>query len=172
MNIKDALLAVIGSDEDGISGRTILQKKMYFLAVLTSEEFGFGPYYYGPYSSTVADQLGALCEALLVSEQVEVDEIRRFSYRLTDAGRKVADMRSDAVGIYNKAIEKINSHTMVNDPNLLYKAAKVHFIMSEHGRTTVPKIRQRAEELGWNVLPSEVDSVVDYLKHLDLVATS
>ena len=172
MNIKDALLAVIGSGEDGINGRTILQKKMYFLAVLTGEEFGFGPHYYGPYSSTVADQLGALCEALLVSEQVKVDEIRRFSYRLTDEGREVADMRSDAVGIYNKAIEKINSHPMVNDPNLLYKAAKVHFIVNEHGRTTVPKIRQRAEELGWNVLPSEVDTVVEYLEHLDLVETS
>ena len=172
MSIKDALLAVIGSDENGISGRTILQKKMYFLAVLTGEEFGFGPYYYGPYSSTVADQLGALCEALLVKEEAEFDEIRRFSYRLTGAGREVADMRTDAVGAYNNAIEKINSHQIVNEPTLLYTAAKVHFIMSEHGRTTVPKIRQRAEELGWNVSPPQVDTVVEYLKHLDLVATS
>ena len=145
---------------------------MYVLAVLTDEEFGFGPYFYGPYSSTVADQLGALCEARLVSEQAEVDEIRRFSYRLTDAGREVADMRSDAVGIYNKAIEKINSHPIAEDFSLLYKAAKVHFIVNEHGHTTVPKIKQRADELGWQVSSSEVDAVVDYLEHLDLAGTS
>ena len=172
MSIKDALLAVIDSDENGIIGRTILQKKMYFLAVLTDEEFGFGPYYYGPFSSTVADQLGALCEALLVSEQVEADEFRRFSYRLTDDGREVANTRSDAVGAYNEVIKKINSHQIVNEPTLLYAAAKVHFIMSEHGRTTVPKIRQRAEELGWNVSRSQVDTVVAYLEHLNLVETS
>ena len=72
MSIKDALLAAIDSEESGgIKGRTLLQKRMYFLAVLADEDFLFYPYYYGPYSSDVADQLGALREAALVSEQSE-----------------------------------------------------------------------------------------------------
>ena len=46
MSIKDALLATIGSKECGIRGRTLLQKRMYFLAVLVGEDFLFSPHYY------------------------------------------------------------------------------------------------------------------------------
>ena len=178
MSIKDALLAAIGSEEDGIQGRTLLQKKMYFLSVLIKENFRFTPYYYGPYSSMVADRLGALKEAAFVSEHPErydasgpFGELRRFDYRLTPAGKQVVDRNSEDLKVYTEALEEINDHPIAKDTRLLSVAAKVHFIVSEHGRATVEKVQQRAKELGWKVSTAEIDQVVNYLKHLDLVAT-
>ena len=179
MSVKDALLTAIGSDKSGIRGRTLLQKRMYFLAVLVGEDFMFSPHYYGPYSSMVADQLGALCEAAFVAEQTEAyaDLVgpfggpRRYDYRLTSQGKAMADRRSDAVRVYGDALKKITSHPLADDPNLMSIAAKVHFIVSEHGQATVGEIRQRASELGWDVQRRQIDRIVDYLKHLGLINT-
>ena len=176
MNIKYAILAVIGSSDEGIRGRTLLQKKMYFLGVLVKEDLQFAPYYYGPYSSTVSDHLGALREAGFVSERVEAysdsqgvfGEFRRFDYALTKPGRKVVELRSNALSVYKEHLVKINSHSLSDDPKLLSIAAKVHFIVHEHGRASVLKIRSRARELGWNLSSSQIEKVVDYLKHLGL----
>ena len=44
MHIQDLILLVIGNEEDkSLQGRTILQKKLYFLSVLKGIELGFGP---------------------------------------------------------------------------------------------------------------------------------
>ena len=71
--------------------------------------------------------------------------------------------------VYNEALSKINDHPIVRNTRLHSAAAKVHFIVSEHGRATVPEIQRWAKELGWSVEPKQVDLVVDYLEHLDLV---
>ena len=52
MHIQDLILLVIGNEKNkNLQGRTILQKKLYFLSVLKEIDLGFGPHYYGPYSS-------------------------------------------------------------------------------------------------------------------------
>ena len=174
MNILDALLATIGSEEPGIKGRTLLQKRMYFLAVLAGENYRFSPHYYGPYSSKVADDLGALCSAAFVAEQTKAyagpfGEIFRHDYRLTDEGKELLDMRSAEVEDYTAAAKKVTSHPIAHDQRLLSIAAKVHFIVNEHGQAPVSEIRQWANDLGWDVQPDQIDRVVDYLDHLGLV---
>lgn len=172
----DALLATISSNAEGVKGRTLLQKKMYFLAILAKENYRFAPYYYGPYSSVVTDRLGALCEAALVSEVTEnypdhfnpVGELRRYDYRLTKAGEQVAVRRSKALEKYKNQLERINTHPVANEAKLLSTAAKVHFIVSGH-RMTVQQIRSRANVLGWKLQPEQIDKVVDFLEHLGLV---
>lgn len=176
MSIMDALLATMCSDKEGVKGRTLLQKKMYFLALLVGENYRFSPYYYGPYSSIVADRLGALCEAALISEEAEnypdhfnsVGELRRFDYRLTKAGEEVADRRSKSLETYKKQLSRINAHPVAHEAKLLSTAAKVHFIVSEHRRLTVGEIRTKANVLGWNLQPEQIDKVVDFLEHLGL----
>ena len=95
MGIKDAILATIGSSEI-IRGRTLLQKKLYFLSVLSSERFDFAPHYYGPYSPEITDHLGALNQAGLVQETPVFSgsigpfrENRRYDYCLTEGGKEV-----------------------------------------------------------------------------------
>ena len=99
MSITDAVLATIDSETDGIPVRTLLQKRMYFLSVLVGEDFQFTPYYYGPYSSRVTHQLGALRQAAFVSEQSQLygtsgtfGEMRRYDYNLT------SDSKSWSIG--------------------------------------------------------------------------
>ena len=62
------------------------RKRMYFVGVLAKEDFQFAPYYYGPYSSIVADQIGALCEAGFVSEQVPNHGLAHTEYSANCAG--------------------------------------------------------------------------------------
>ena len=139
---------------------------MYFIGVLAKEDFQFAPYYYGPYSSIVADQIGALCEAGFVSEQADMvgsfGELRRFDYELTKAGRKISDMRSEGLADYKEALGRINSHPLSNDPKLLSIAAKVHFIVHERGNAPLSTIRERARQLGWELNSNQVDRVVNY----------
>ncbi len=180
MSVKDALLAVINADKDGLKGRTLLQKKMYFVSVLVGEDFGFSPHFYGPYSSAIADQLGALCEAGLITEQSEMyadlvgpfGEVRRYDYRLTKDGSKVVGGRSPAMQPYAQAMSKVNARPIANDQRLLSIAAKVHFIVAEQGRATGGDIRRRAKELGWDISKDQLSQVVSYLESLDLVHKS
>ena len=64
MHIQDLILLVIESENNkSLRGRTTLQKKLYFLSVLEETDLGFGPHYYGPYSSLVAENLDILVSA-------------------------------------------------------------------------------------------------------------
>ena len=56
MHIQDLILLVIGNEKgQNLQGRTLLQKKFYFLSVLGSTDFGFGPHYY----DTIFDLIAA-----------------------------------------------------------------------------------------------------------------
>ncbi len=58
MSLIDAVLATMAVENNHtIDGRTLLQKKLYFLGVLCKEEFGDEAYFYGPYSSEVSANL-------------------------------------------------------------------------------------------------------------------
>ena len=61
MTIKGAIVATIEAEPRRVvRGKTLLFKKLYFVSVITGEDFGFSPYFYGPYSDVVSDQVGAL----------------------------------------------------------------------------------------------------------------
>ena len=99
MHIQDKILLVVGSEEgSGLQGRTILQKKLYFLSVVLKDNtLGFGPHYYGPYSRLVAENLDILVNARFLKEVTETfptdenifGEIRRHTYSLTSDGKDV-----------------------------------------------------------------------------------
>jgi len=178
VNIKDAILATIANEEGkALHGRTLLQKKLYFLSVLLNEDFDFRPHYFGPYSPTVADDLGALTAAGFISEDVDIfpgsagpfGERRRYSYKLDPSCEEILPEIADELQACYCALERINSHPIAGNSQLLPVAAKVHFIMNERGRASVEEIRQRATELGWNLGERDIDQVVEYLEHLGLV---
>ncbi|MCC7104580.1 MAG: hypothetical protein IT307_05505, partial [Chloroflexi bacterium] len=131
MTINDAILAVIGaSGQTGVRGRTLVQKKLYFLSVLMAEDFGFTSHFYGPYSSLVAQQLGALVAAGFVTEEVGLlgrggrfAEARRYTYRLTEAGAEVQPSPDSASDGWFAAIERVNDHRISDDVDKLSIAA-------------------------------------------------
>ncbi len=183
MSVSDAVLAILDakptqpSSETGVTrGRTLIQKKMYFLSVLTCENFGFRPHFYGPYSSIVSTALGTLIEADFIEETrvrygipTTFGEMSRFDYSLSESGQRVVNQRPEIVDPYRPYLDKINESGIASDINTISIAAKVHFILSDRGEATIGQIRGQADDLGWNISRPSVDRVVDYLERLDLV---
>ena len=181
MHIQDLILLVIGNEEDkSLQGRTILQKKLYFLSVLKGIELGFGPHYYGPYSSWVAENLDILVSARFLKEVTETfptdqnifGEIRRHTYSLTPDGDTVMEeiRKEDEYADRKQILDTLNSHPLANDFNTLSIAAKVYYIVNRQGKTTTEQIREIANEYGWRIDDSDIEGVLSFLEVLSLIS--
>lgn len=187
MHITDVLLLVVKSEgKEGLCGRTLLQKKIYFLSVLRNEPYGFSAHYYGPYSSYVAGNLESLVNCGFLNEKTEAfatasadrnlfGEIRRHTYTLTNDGNEVWDNiekeKEPDFKEWKKALDLINQQPISNDFNKLSIAAKVHYIVNWREKSTVEEVTQVAEEYGWNVDEDDIESILSFLEKLDLVTT-
>lgn len=179
MHIIDILLLVVKSEgEDGLCGRTLLQKKVYFLSVLMKFDLGFSPHYYGPYSSYVASHLDSLVNCGLLKEVTEsfsdeqnvFGERRRHTYSIPD---NVEPVWEDIQGKprfdkWQDALKRINEQDLSKDFNQLSIAAKVHYIVSweGNGTLTLTQVQQIAKEYGWDVSPEDIKSVLSFLKRI------
>ncbi len=181
MHIQDLILLVIGSEEGkSLRGRTTLQKKLYFLSVLERVDLGFGPHYYGPYSSLVAENLDILVSARFLKEVTETfstdqntfGEIRRHTYSLTLDGDIVMDEIRKETGYtcWKQALDLINKQEVAKDFNTLSIAAKVYYIVNRQGKTTIEQIQQVAKELGWQLNESQIKNVCSFLEDLSLIS--
>ena len=183
MSTIDAVLATLaiksagqGASSMSVQGRTLFQKRIYFLSVLANEDFGFRPHYYGPYSSLVSTSLSALVEADLVVEARvgygvanTFGEVVRYDYKLSESGKIVVEQRPEIVSPYREYLDKIDDSGISVDLNTVSIAAKVHFIVADQGKATVEQIQKMARSLGWSISEDSVKSVVDYLSRLELV---
>ena len=179
----DILLLVIkGEGESGLQGRTLLQKKVYFLSELREVDLDFSPYHYGPYSSLVAGHLNSLVSHGFLEEKIESfaegstdprasGEMRRHTYTLTREGNEVWDDIEKEADFekWKNALDLINGQPISNDFNKLSIAAKVHYIVDWRGKSTIGEVRQVAEEYGWEVDQEDIGNVLDFLTDLGLV---
>ena len=176
MSVKDAIVAVLA--EGPAQGRTMLQKKVYFLSVLADESFGFRPHYFGPYSPTVSASLSALVEANFVEESrvgygvgSQFGEMSRFDYKLSRSGREVVKRNSDIRRRYRQHLREIKRSGVASDISTISIAAKVHFIVANQGETTIAQVKGEAQSLGWGITEKGVRRVVSYLQKLGLVVS-
>jgi uncharacterized protein len=173
VSVKVAIVAAIDAEPSGtMRGRTLLQKKLYFISALTGEDFGYGPHYYGPYSSIVSAEVGALEAASFIVEEVQAlgainafGEIRRYEYRLLEEANILLTRHEDQTSLYRKVLERINDGNVSSDAKLLSIAAKVHLIMS-YGEDSTDGIIEEAKELGWDLSTASVTRVQDYLNRV------
>lgn len=186
MHIIDILLLVVKEEgENGLRGRTLLQKKVYFLSVLRNENFGFSAHYYGPYSSFVAEHLDGLVYDGILKEATEswntassernaLGEIRRHTYTLTDEASKFWDdtRKKPDFSKWHQTLESVNAQEIAHDFNQLSIAAKVHYIVNWREKSTVEEVRQVAKEYGWNVSEEDIESVLSFLTKLGLVSAA
>ncbi len=181
MHIQDLILLVIESEEDeNLQGRTLLQKKLYFLSVLKDIDLGFGPHYYGPYSSLVAENLDILVSARFLNEVTETfetdrnifGEIRRHTYYLTPDGDIImAEVKKEAEYMdWKEALDTLNNQPLANDFNMLSIAAKVYYIVNRQGRATTEQIQEVAKEYDWNIDDSQIENVRSFLENLSLIS--
>jgi uncharacterized protein YwgA len=174
MDPRDAVMLTIQQEEGGqLTGRTLLQKKLYFACVLADEDFGFVPHYYGPYSQSVADAVTSLTANHFVEETTETfpgepnlfGERRRHSYSLTDDGKAVLAVseKLPETEKWQAFLRKVNSHSVAENFNLLSVAAKIHLIVKAVGKATRKEIQDQAKRYGWKVSDEDIEKVEDYL---------
>jgi uncharacterized protein YwgA len=181
MHIQDLILLIIGSEEGkSLQGRTILQKKLYFLSVLRRTDFGFGPHYYGPYSSWVAENLDILVSARFLKEITETfptdqnifGELRRHTYSLTsDSEDVMGEIAQEAeYTAWKQKLDMLNSQPLASDFNMLSIAAKVYYIVNQQRSATPEQIRKVAKEFGWSIEDPDIEGVLSLLEALSLIS--
>ena len=177
------LLVVKEAGEKGLQGRTLLQKKVYFLSELVGIDLGFSAHYYGPYSGLVAGHLASLVNHGFLDERTEVFETtpsrnrfgekNRYTYFLTDEAEELwDDIENDTeFEEWKEKLDRINDQKISEDFNKLSIAAKVHYIVKWRGKTTVAEVKQVAGEYGWSVQQNDIETVISFLTTLGLVTT-
>ncbi len=184
MQTREFLLLAYLALGGEVSGKTALQKKIYFLGEITGFEAGFEAHYYGPYSSEVAGANSELKSLGYVKQSANYwgrtspngFEIVRYDYQLTDAGKKVAEQKRQRFTEEWKPIEAA-TQKMVEaekggslDYMGLAAAAKAHFLIKQKGGTAYPtEIREMARQFNWSLSEQEVERAGDFLVQIGLV---
>lgn len=174
-----SLLALGGE----VQGKTTLQKKVYFLGVLTGtlDELGYRPHFYGPYSDEVAQAIQELKTIGYVEQEVRSSgmadaagfERCRYDYRLTEAGERVAQAKASANEPLSSKIRSI-ADRLKKAGNLDYMklsiAAKTYFLLGQPGAMpSNDELARLAIRFGWRVKPEEVQEAAKYLGKLELL---
>jgi uncharacterized protein YwgA len=99
--VRDVLLLAYKAFDGTMVGKTLLQKRVYFLSVVLDMGLGYDAHYYGPYSEDISNANSELKSLGYVSESSSrfgVDqkgfEMARYDYKLTDDGERLAEKRA------------------------------------------------------------------------------
>lgn len=182
MNTRDFVALTLREAGGEIRGKTKLQKLLYFVGVLTDrlDELGYRPHFYGPYSDDVAYAVGQLKTIGALDQNVTdwgIDrsgfEVKRYDFRLNDAGQKFADGLARrnpdmteqircAIALYEKAGDR--------DYMELSIAAKTYFLLGQKkGRSRLDHLVKLASRFGWEVSERQIEEAAEYLQQLGLV---
>lgn len=146
---------------------------------MLQEDFGYGPHYFGPYSSGVAAANQQLKALGYVSESKAAGstdrsgfEIVRHDFRLTpDAQEVIAakkkGLREDWERV-ERAVHRLNQAGNLNYMELSI-AAKAYFLLDRRGKPAgADDLVRLAHQFGWTVTEQEVEKAVEFLGALEL----
>lgn len=181
---KLVLLIIQRAGAEGLKGKTLLQKRAYFLDKILNLGLGFRAHYYGPYSPMLeeglakAKTLGFIQENPIGFETINESEseYRRYDYKLTQDGQKVVEFMQDKYSKETenvlKGLQKLNEAGDVGDYMSLSIAAKTHHILSQlNKKMKVSEIESASTKLGWNITPEQIKNAVNFLKNMKLAKT-
>jgi uncharacterized protein YwgA len=178
--IRDVVLLAYKAFDGTVKGKTMLQKRVYFLSVFLNAELGYEAHYYGPYSEAVATANLEMKSLGYLSESVAgwgVDqrgfELARYDYKLTEAGTRIADRKAS---LHKELWSKIEAAArVVNDAgNLDYMelsiAAKAYYILTQmNHKATLEDIADMLPKFGWRVSKEELQKATEFLQKANLV---
>lgn len=176
MDTSDLLLAVVGSPERVIQGRTAFQKTVYFVSVCLHHPLGYRPHLYGPYSPSVQRTINDLVATdFLREEQLSRSPTAtQYLYTLTSDGAKAAAQLRREDSKHVRQIENIVTKCLdvsEGDATVLSWAAKTHFILTHVGSREAQSVVHLAAEgksYGWEIRPEQVRRGAEVLFALDL----
>lgn len=181
MRARELFLLMLDHAEGRISGKTLVQKRAYFLNLLLDLGLSYSPHYYGPYSAELDAAIGQ-CKALgFVDEHVTSYgyvsngfEIKRYDYVLTQDGQIVVDAIKRREPTLCKRIrsclDEIGQAGQLDYVKLSVAAKTVHILLTNRGTLSKHQIAEQAKEFGWDISERDVEEVMGFLKKLNVVA--
>jgi uncharacterized protein YwgA len=181
MHTQNTILLVLDAFGGKISGKTLLQKRLYFVGELLAQDYGYHAHYYGPYSDEVSGGVAALKNLGRIREDClpygivggRGFDVMRFDYRLTSAGQEAVRCLKQSSAKETRAIAE-TAKRVVEAGNLDYVglsiAAKAHYILRKAKKSmTAEEITSAAKGFSWQVKPEEIKKAIGFLHKLELV---
>jgi len=174
MDAEDIVLGIVKAAGGEVTGRTYLQKVAYFASEIMGISMGFGPHYYGPYSSAITSEtdtqvaMGRLAE---FTDSFGGGQVR-YRYLLKEEGKDYLKAIEgwDQKGFkeLSEIVEKILA-THANYDQLAC-AAKLHYLLQKAGgKISRITAKEEARRLGWEISDEDFGAAVCLLQQLDLV---
>jgi uncharacterized protein YwgA len=179
MNANDFVLSLIDAFDGHVEGGSFLQRRAYFVSVLTGIDsaIGFATHYNGPYSFCVDTSVARLKSLGLLNQSDSKPsvtssglEIKRYEYRLTNEGVKAAagvKQRQDYEDVANacQAILKAGNP----DQLTLSIAAKAYCTLKKRGQEmSTSNIVREAQKYNSMINKTTLDAVVRFIGELKL----
>ena len=162
MPATDIVLGLLAADE--IPSRTMLQKLVYFVAEESGQTLDYSPYFYGPYSAELQEDLESLVAAGLVEEQVSTFEPWqpgpfdgvRYRYRLTREGQDASRAIPDDVRETCERVVRAAKDAGAWNQSALSLAAKLHHLRKVDSAVQDEDVPELARQLGWRIESASV----------------
>lgn len=190
MNLTPQSILLLALEAFGgeIEGRTLLQKRLYFLEFIlrarhrAEPELGYDALYYGPYSPTVADATATLVARGSIEEScmdfgragASGFEVKRYRFKLTDsAKRSAAALRQrfpDEAAVIGEAIAELKAAGELDYQDLSF-AAKAHWVLlNAKEPLSLDAMQREAKRLyRWEVTQPQVKRGYEFLTQLNLL---
>lgn len=177
LEISEFILVLLDAKPCGLAGRTTVQKLGYFASIMLGKDLGYGPDFYGPFSSNVAANLQNLVETDFVTEKgtVTANYRKMYSYALNDEAKSLVKVIKKKYSKESKKIQNVvkKCDKIANcDYNVLSWAGKVHFILQKSQKAmTCEEAITASKSFGWKLNKEEVAAGVKLLQELKLIKT-
>lgn len=181
MKVRDVLLLMLDHSGGMLSGRTLIQKRLFFLNLLMDLDIRYHPHYYGPFSPEVDNALGQCIALGLIEETVTgftADdggfEGRSFEFRLTPDGHTVVDLIKEqepkSLADVSKNLDRLDEAGRLNYLQLSIAAKALYDLRSADKPLTSAGIENQAQSFGWGVPEPEVKNAVEFLRYFGFFA--
>jgi uncharacterized protein YwgA len=183
MLARDVLVLAYKAFDGDMRGKTLLQKRVYFLSVMLGIDLGYEAHYYGPYSEQIATMNSELKSLGYVSESSSAwgydqrgFEMARHDFKLTEPGTRLADRKAEQNSALWNQIQKASA-VVIQAGDLDYMelsiAAKAYYVLNKlNGKATLEDIAGMLPKFGWSVSDKQLERATDFLAKANLITKS
>ncbi len=177
---REVLVLAYKAFDGEMRGKTLLQKRVYFLSVILGIDMGYEAHYYGPYSEKVATLNSELKSLGYVSESSSAwgydqrgFEMARHDFKLTELGARLAERKAEGLPQLWTKIENA-AHVVRQAGDLDYMelsiAAKAYYVLNKlNGKATLEDIAGMLPKFGWSVNKEQLERATAFLTKTRLV---
>lgn len=180
MLARDVLVLAYKAFDGDMPGKTLLQKRIYFLSVMLGIDMGYEAHYYGPYSEEVASQNSELKALGYISESSSAwgydqrgFEMARYDFSLTVVGGRIADRKAEKEPDLWQRVQRAAS-IVKQAGDLGYMelsiAAKAYYVLNKlNGKATLEDIAAMLPKFGWSVSEKQLEKATGFLEKASLI---